>query len=142
MPKQRFDNFNEGCMRLFADLMFPVSMEAADALYPKLEDGRRDLRAFRALVGMYVAVCKGGTRWIDISRSRVTEHTKYLESCVSDGYDRLAGTQRAAPPPETEPVLTTRQIRHRAAVAAARDVAYGFPAQRPVPVAPVHTVPL
>ena len=120
--------------------------DAAAALYPKFEDGRRDLRAFRTLVGMYVAVCKDGTQWIDISRdgviSRVTEHTNCLGSCVSDGYGHLAGTQRATPQPETEPVLTRRQIRHRAAVAAARDVAFGFPAHGLVPVVPVHAVPL
>ena len=58
------------------------------------------------------------------------------------GMVALRVPQRAAPPPETEPVLTVRQIRHRAAVAAARHIAYGFPAQRPTPVAPVHVVPL
>ena len=64
MPKHRFDDFNDGCVRLFTDLTFPVSMEAPAALHPTFEDGRRDFRAFRVLVGMYLAVCTAGNQWI------------------------------------------------------------------------------
>lgn len=117
-PRRRDVEFDASEMQYFEGLVFAPTMEAADALMPKLANGLVDIVELRSYLSSYTIVAQRAGMWLEMSSTGQkygsTEFTKFVEQ-EADGvnFQILTGSRARAPAAKAAARKQTRAQRAR-----------------------------